>query len=86
VGLPRGVRIITARQARAARCVLDLSAQGLASKSGVSASSIRRAEDGTVSLDLLARLQEFYEGQGLDFRWETEKCGLLWPKSAERDK
>lgn len=86
--LPKDVKIINAQQARAARVVLGLSAVRLARASGVSASSIRRVEDGpdAVTIDLLVRLQSFYEKEGLGFLWEAEKCGLIWPLRLPREK
>lgn len=81
VELPRGVHVITARQARAARSVLDLSMSKLAECSGMSESSIRRIEDDkdkTVKLDLILRLQKYFETQGVTFLWESDEAGVKW--------
>jgi len=81
----RGVNVISARQVKAARAALDLSAKRLAKKSGVSESSIRRAEresDATVTLDLLVRLQTYFQDEGISFFWSDTEAGVKWKRSA----
>lgn len=80
-----GVFVMTPQQARAARAVLRLSVRALAAQSDVSESSIRRIEaavrNGTdnVTLDLLVRLQNYYESRGLNFRFDGMHC-VCWPE------
>lgn len=82
MALPKGVRIISGRQARAARAVLGLSVGKLAGSSGVSETSIRRIESGqdaALKVDLIYRLQSHLETQGFTFLWEGEEVGVKWP-------
>lgn len=75
-------------QARAARAMLMWSVRQLASQSGISESSIRRIESGfgipeNVTLDLLTRLREFYEGKGFTFTFEPDP-GVTWRRKERR--
>lgn len=86
-----GVQMIeklTACQARAARAMLDWSVRQLAAKSRISDSSIRRVEIGfgvpeNVTLDLLVRLQTYFEGRGFLFIWDPAP-GVCWNRVANR--
>lgn len=72
-------------QVRAARCVLGMSVRELSNSSGVSASSIRRLERtvaGKVTLDMRVRVQEYFEGRGIEFVFESESVGICWPVGA----
>jgi transcriptional regulator with XRE-family HTH domain len=71
-------------QARAARAMLMWSVRQLAQQSSISESSIRRIESEfgvpqNVTLDLLTRLREFYEGKGFTFTFEEEMPGIVAP-------
>ena len=66
------IRIVTPRQARASRAILGYSVREVAKRSGVSESSIRRIEAGPAGLDIRARLQHYYEAQGLRFSWGVD--------------
>lgn len=82
VSLPRGMRFISARQAKAARAVLGLSVASLAEECGVSESSIRRIEAGAdvaIKVDLILKLQAFFEVRGFTFLWDGKEDGLRWP-------
>jgi transcriptional regulator with XRE-family HTH domain len=68
--------------------MLMWSVRQLAQQSGISESSIRRieAEFGvpeTVTLDLLMRLREFYEGKGFTFTFEPDP-GVSWRRKERR--
>lgn len=68
--------------------MLMWSVRQLAQQSGISESSIRRieAEFGvpeTVTLDLLMRLREFYEGKGFTFTFEPDP-GVTWRRNERR--
>lgn len=82
--LPRGAKVLTACQARAARAMLTLSVRALAKQAEISESTIRRAEEGYgvpvgVSVDSLYRLQAFFEGRGFAFTWLPEPGpGVAW--------
>lgn len=81
VTLPRGVNILSARQAKAARSVLGLSVGRLAGQAGISESTIRRVEDGrdgAIKVDMVLRLQAFFEHRGFTFLWEEGERGLTW--------
>ncbi len=71
----------TAQQARAARCVLGLSVAALSEQPRISSSSIRRIEghQNGITLDLVVRLQEFYEGHGFRFFIEADEAVIRWP-------
>lgn len=78
-------------QARAARAMLSWSVRQLAQSSGLSASSIKRieAEYGVpenVTLDLLSRLNEFFEEKGFRFFIDEAGPGVQWrrPEQARR--
>jgi DNA-binding Xre family transcriptional regulator len=79
-------------QARAARAMLDWSVRQLAHHSGISDSSIRRIESvsgvpDNVTLDLLEKLQAYFETKGFKFVWSEEAGpGLHWrrPGRSER--
>lgn len=77
-------------QARGARAMLDWSVRELAERSGVSESSIRRIESTVdapenVSLDILVKLQEFYEGRGFLFVWDDHNgTGVFWKRKTRR--
>lgn len=77
-------------QARAARAMLDWSVRELAQRSGVSESSIRRVESTldapeNVSLDILVKLQEFYESRGFLFVWDDHSgTGVFWKRNERR--
>jgi transcriptional regulator with XRE-family HTH domain len=65
------------------------SVRRLAKASGISESSIRRIESGfgvpeNVTLDLLVRLREFYEGKGFVFIWNDDAPGVQWRKKERR--
>lgn len=83
------INSLSGSQARAARAMLMWSVRQLAEHSGISDSSIRRIEASfgvpeNVTLDLLVRLREFYEGRGFMFVWdENNGAGVFW-KRAER--
>lgn len=69
------IQTMMACQARAARAILMWSVRRLAAKSKISDSSIRRIETSNstepgVSIDLLVRLQQFFESQGFTFTWD----------------
>lgn len=74
------IQAITARQTKAARAVLGLSVEGLAERAGVSASSIRRLESDAVTLDLRAKVQEYFEREGLRFTVESGSAAVSWPE------
>lgn len=64
------------------------SVRQLAQQSGISESSIRRIESEfgvpqTVTLDLLTRLREFYEGKGFTFTFEPDP-GVTWRRKERR--
>lgn len=75
---------LTSCQVRAARAMLGYTIARLAKESGVSESSIRRAEQGfglpAVTLDLLNRLHRFFESEGFAFTWDEEVPGLRWAR------
>jgi transcriptional regulator with XRE-family HTH domain len=81
---------ITRVPSRAARAMLMWSVRQLAQQSGISESSIRRieAEFGVpenVTLDLLMRLREFYEGKGFRFTFDDEDGpGVTWRRKERR--
>lgn len=75
------IRAMSPRQARAARAVLSLSVRRLADRSGVSDSSIRRVEEGQASLDLRARLQGYYEREGVRFTFSGNSRGIIWDET-----
>jgi transcriptional regulator with XRE-family HTH domain len=75
-------------QARAARSSLGWSVRQLAQQSGISESSIRRIESEfgvpeNVTLDMLTRLREFYEGKGFTFTFEPDP-GVTWRRKERR--
>jgi transcriptional regulator with XRE-family HTH domain len=82
-------RTLQGCQVRMARAALHWTVHQLAHASGVSDSSIRRIESSfgpaeSVSLDLLLRLQSYFESRGFHFIFEDERGpGVLW-KRAER--
>jgi transcriptional regulator with XRE-family HTH domain len=68
--------------------MLMWSVRQLATASGISDSSIRRIESEfgvpeNVSLDLLERLREFYEGKGFRFIFDPDP-GVAWHKKERR--
>lgn len=74
---------ISGCQARAARAMLMWSIRRLAENSEISESSIRRIESEfgipeSVTLDLLFRLREFYEGRGFHFYFENGYPAVVW--------
>lgn len=75
---------LTGCQARAARAMLMFSRNDLARHSKLSASSIGRIEGAfgvpeNVTLDLLVRLQEYFEGRGFRFSWDGgHGPGVQW--------
>lgn len=76
------IHVITARQARAARAVMGLSVRELAERVAISESSIRRIEceqDQTPTLDIRAKVQEFFEREGFKFLFEETQRGVCWP-------
>lgn len=83
VTLPRDVKIISARQTKAARAVMGLSVSSLATQAGISESSIRRIEEGhdAIKVDLTFRLQAFFERRGFTFIWDGSEQGVRWPAS-----
>jgi transcriptional regulator with XRE-family HTH domain len=70
--------------------MLGWSVRRLAKTSGISDSSIRRIESvfgvpDTVTLDLLDKLQKFFEGRGFKFAWdENDGPGVFWRRQVER--
>lgn len=70
--------------------MLMWSIRQLAEASGISESSIRRIESdfgvpNNVTLDLLVRLREFYEGKGFSFLFDDLKGpGLQWRRQERR--
>ena len=81
VSLPKGVRVISGRQAKAARSVMGMSVALLAGRAGISESSIRRIEGdqgAMLKVDLPLRLQAFLETQGFTFRWNGGAEGVDW--------
>lgn len=86
----RNMDRLTGSQARAARAMLTWSVRQLAQQSGISDSSIRRIEAAfgepeKVSLDILAKLREFYEGRGFRFIWDdTHGPGVQWRRKERR--
>jgi transcriptional regulator with XRE-family HTH domain len=72
--------------------MLTWSVRQLAQNSGISDSSVRRIESvfgvpDTVTLDLLEKLQAYFETKGFKFRWdENDGPGVYWrrPGRAER--
>jgi transcriptional regulator with XRE-family HTH domain len=65
------------------------SVRQVAKASGISDSSIRRIESEfgvpeAVTLDLLMRLREFYEGKGFTFTFEPEAPGVTWHRKERR--
>jgi transcriptional regulator with XRE-family HTH domain len=69
--------------------MLMWSVRQLAQQSGISESSIRRIESEfgvpeNVTLDLLTRLREFYEGKGFLFTYENETPGIAWRRKERR--
>jgi transcriptional regulator with XRE-family HTH domain len=81
---------LTGSQARAARAMLTWSVRQLAHHSGISDSSIRRIESvfgvpDNVTLDLLEKLQTYFEGRGFRFMWHDEfGSGLYWRRAERR--
>ncbi|WP_156436089.1 helix-turn-helix domain-containing protein [Bradyrhizobium pachyrhizi] len=80
---------LTGTHARAARGILAWSVRHLAEQSGISESSIKRIEatpgNPEVSLDLLDKLQRFYEGRGFKFvHNEADGYGVYWRSSERR--
>lgn len=73
-------KAFTAQQARAARAVMGLSVQKLARLSGVSESSIRRIEGhgNGITLDLVVRLQEFFERKDFQFTVDAGDFVVKW--------
>lgn len=72
-----------------ARGALAWSVRQVAKASGISDSSIRRIENEldvpeTVTLDLLMRLREFYEGKGFQFTFDEEMPGVAWRRKDRR--
>jgi transcriptional regulator with XRE-family HTH domain len=68
--------------------MLTWSVRQLAQQSGISESSIRRIESEfgvpeNVTLDLLTRLREFYEGKGFTFTFEPDP-GVTWRRKERR--
>lgn len=79
VALPKNTKVMSARQSKACRAVLGMSVAALAKASGVSESSIRRIEEGRpIKVDLVFRLQFYFEGRGFTFLWEPDGCGVKW--------
>jgi transcriptional regulator with XRE-family HTH domain len=79
VTLPRGVNVISSYQTKAARAVLGLSMNKLAAEVGISESSIRRIEnDLDITVDMMLRLQTFFEHKGFTFLWDGDEDGLKW--------
>lgn len=81
VSLPKGVRVISGRQAKVARTVLGKSVAQLAGACGISESSIRRIESDQgemLKVDLPLRLQAWFEREGITFRWGTKMEGVEW--------
>lgn len=71
-----------------ARGALAWSVRQVAKASGISDSSIRRIESEfgvpeNVTLDLLMRLREFYEGKGFIFAFEPDP-GVTWRRKERR--
>ena len=70
--------------------MLSWSVRQLAQASHISESSIRRIESGfgepeNVTLDLLVRLREFYEGKGFTFVFDDSKGpGVHWQRKERR--
>src|SRR4051812_44042651 len=81
---------LTGSQARAARAMLMWSVRQLAQQSSISGSSIRRIEAAfgvpeNVTLDLLMRIREFYEGKGFRFTFDDEDGpGVTWRRKERR--
>ena len=78
-------------QARAARAMLAWSVRQLAEHSSISESSIRRIEaafgvpENPVTLDLLVRLQTYFEGRGFKFEWRADDGpGVFWRRTERR--
>jgi transcriptional regulator with XRE-family HTH domain len=70
--------------------MLTWSVRQLAEASGISESSIRRVEASfgvpdTVTLDLLVKLQGFFEGRGFKFEWrDQDGPGVFWRRTERR--
>lgn len=81
---------LTGCQARAARAMLSWSVRQLAQNSGISDSSIRRIESvfgvpDNVTLDLLEKLQAYFESRGFRFAWDDiDGPGVYWRRRVER--
>ena len=81
---------LTSCQARAARAMLYWSIDQLATKSGISESTIRRIESGFgvpqgVTLDMLEKMKAYFEGRGFKFLWDDhDGPGVQWRKMPGR--
>jgi hypothetical protein len=70
--------------------MLSWSVRQLAEVSGISESSIRRVEAAfgipdNVTLDLLVKMQEFFEGRGFTFEWRDQNGpGVFWQRNERR--
>jgi transcriptional regulator with XRE-family HTH domain len=92
LGLGMPPHRLTGTQARAARAMLTWSVRQLAQHSGISDSSIRRIESmfgvpDNVTLDLLEKLQAYFESRGFKFVWdETDGPGVYWRRGERRNR
>lgn len=81
---------LTGCQVRAARAMLNWSVRQLAHRSGISDSSIRRIEavfgvPDTVTLDLLTKVQDYFESKGFKFVWDDhDGPGIFWRRVERR--